>query len=178
MKTTRLTAFAVLFLGTAGCQCCSWTEHSQDTIDHIADHQPHLDRFYHPEWDLTRIGYPDWCQSSFNRWLYGDCCCRDTRQPPAYLHNPMFSPESRAGRTGPIPEESPLPPRDDAGPDSQENLSTPAELKGIPDSRELDKGDRLPPLPPIAPPPSSPSPFPEGPSLPAQPAPPEASANP
>jgi len=138
-----------LLLGNAGCQCCSWTEHYQDTIDHVADHQPHLDSIYHPGLDLTRIGYPDWCQSPLNRWLYGDCCCRDTRQQPAYIHNPMYSPQSHPSRMEPIPEGPPILPRNDVGPDTQNNAPVPTKVQGIPDAPQLERGDKLPPLPPV-----------------------------
>lgn len=163
----RLVSLLTLTLGAVGCQCCSWTEHYQDTIDHIADHQPHLDRFYHPGLDLTRIGYPDWCQSGVNRCLYGDCCCRDTRQQPPYIHNPMYSPQPRETQLAPIPEGPEISPRDDTGPDLRGSAPVPTGLQGIPDSKKLQKGDLLPPLPPPRPTPMNTPPiFPAEPATP------------
>jgi len=148
MHTIRMAMLAVIFPAIVGCQCCQLTEHYQDDIDRIADHQPHLDNYYCPGLDLTRIGYPDWCRYSFNRWIYGDCCCRDTRQPPAYLHNPMYVIGDRSTPMEPVPEEPQVSPRTDAGPAVNGEMAVPTELKGIPDSKSLEKGDKLPPLPP------------------------------
>jgi len=158
MRTIRLAMLAVFFPAVVGCQCCQLTEHYQDHIDQIADHQPHLDHYYCPGLDLTRIGYPDWCRYSFNRWLYGDCCCRDTRQPPAYLHNPMYAEGDRSGTTKSTPKESPVSPRVDVGPDTNGESAVPTELKGIPDSKSLEKGNQL--LPPALPPAPTPLPLP------------------
>lgn len=160
MQTIPIVTFGALLIGLAGCQCCGLTEQYQDGIDHVADHQPHLDHLYSPALDLTRIGYPDWCSNPVNRWIYGDCCCRDTRQPPAYLHNPIYSPSQQPKNIEPIPEAPQIPPRQDTGPDSTDEMGVPTKLKGIPDPRNLEKGDQLPPLPPLldapAPTPSQP----------------------
>lgn len=63
----------LLVLSAAGCQCCGVTERYADLIDDVSDCKPTLDRFYHAELDLNRIGKPDWCRSRINRAL---CPCR------------------------------------------------------------------------------------------------------
>lgn len=108
-----------------------------------------MDALYCPALDLTRIGYPDWCQSPLNRWLYGDCCCRDTRQQPAYIHNPMYVPQAGTRQMEPIPEGPFIPPREDVGPDSQSDEPVPTRIQGIPDAPQMEKGDRLLPAPPV-----------------------------
>ena len=52
---------------TTGCHCCSWTECYADKIDDIADSQPHLDRYYCEQLDLTRY-------------------CMNRRCPPRHHH--------------------------------------------------------------------------------------------
>lgn len=163
MQWTRLAIFGAFSIGLAGCQCCALTERYQDHIDHIADRSPHLERFYHPGLDLTRIGYPDWCQTPINRAIYGDCCCKDTRQQPAYVHNPFFDPSVIRTGVNQIQEEPQIPPRPDTGPDSSADNPVPTQIKGIPDSKELEKGDSMPILrdnsrTPVPPAPMSPVP--------------------
>ena len=73
----------LLVCGLTGCQCCPLTNHYASAVDCIADHEHHLDVFYHPGLDLTRIGRPDWCQCGFNHWL---CHCRcDSRKPLPHI---------------------------------------------------------------------------------------------
>lgn len=163
MQWTRLATLGWISIGLAGCQCCELTERYQDHIDHIADRSPHLERFYHPGLDLTRIGYPDWCQNPINRAIYGDCCCRDTRQQPAYIHNPFFDPSVIRTRANRVQEDPQIPPRPDTGPDSSADDPVPTQLRGIPDSKELEKGDTMPllrelPPSPVPPAPNSPVP--------------------
>ncbi|WP_437222927.1 hypothetical protein SH661x_003002 [Planctomicrobium sp. SH661] len=160
MQKFRISALGALLVGMAGCQCCALTEHYQDTIDHIADRSPHMDNLYCPGLDLTRIGYPDWCQYRFNRWLYGDCCCRDTRQQPPYIHNPMYDLSAGRRPMEPIPEGPMIAPRLDDGPDSNDDGSMPTQLRGVPDPNQLEKGDQLTP-PPVGVPPQPIFPVPE-----------------
>lgn len=75
MRKIGMLALATLFAATAiGCQCCSHTETYGDFIDDVNDHGFCMDRFYRAEWDLTRIGHSDWCQSEFNRKWCGLGC--------------------------------------------------------------------------------------------------------
>ncbi|MFQ5732609.1 MAG: hypothetical protein ACE5KM_11740 [Planctomycetaceae bacterium] len=67
-----------LLAGLAGCQCSGLTERYSDGIDDISDHTPNLEGLYHPCFDLTRIGRPDWMDCGFNRlWCRngGVQCC-------------------------------------------------------------------------------------------------------
>ncbi|GAB4145260.1 MAG: hypothetical protein Tsb009_17340 [Planctomycetaceae bacterium] len=79
MKTILAVALGLCVLGgSLGCQCCKWTERYADLVDDVSDRKPNLDRFYRPEWDLNRIGKPDWCRSKWNRWWCGEACCADS----------------------------------------------------------------------------------------------------
>ena len=60
-------------LPLVGCQCCSHTDRYSNKLDDIADHEPNLDRFYHAEFDLQRIGKADWCRNRLNRTLCRRC---------------------------------------------------------------------------------------------------------
>ena len=44
-----------------GCQCCSWTEHWNSSIDHLADHEHQFDNCHDDRLDLTRINRPGGC---------------------------------------------------------------------------------------------------------------------
>lgn len=57
----------------AGCRCMPAMEKYHDTIDCVSDIDIYWDRWYHPPWDVSRAGRPDWCSSSFNRKV---CPCR------------------------------------------------------------------------------------------------------
>lgn len=145
-----------LMFGLAGCQCCQLTECYQDKIDCIADHKLNLDRYYHPTWDLTRIGYPDWCAGPINHWCYG-CCCRCCREHPAYDHMPIYvASQEDPARHPDIPSVPPLSPNAEAKPiDPSESIGpainpTPRDLNKpavIPDPKALDLSQ-----PPQAPP--------------------------
>jgi len=147
MQLAKILTPSVLALLLSGCQCCNLTERYQDKIDLIADRRPHLDHLYNPAWDLTRIGDPDWCSNPVNRWIYGDCCCRDTRRPPGYVHNPMYVPPARSNVTAPIPGGEYITPRLDTGPDEQGTEPVPTQISPLRDSKELEQGTGLPPLP-------------------------------
>lgn len=76
--------FSLLFLATAvsaGCQYCHVTESWQDHVDHFVDCEPCLDHLYHPEWDVSRIGQPDWCRCRWNRLLWPKACCKYRPMP-------------------------------------------------------------------------------------------------
>jgi len=76
MRRGVLAAVAVvLTVALSGCQCVSLTEKYADHIDDISDHPPRLDWLYHPCFDLTRIGKPDWCQCPLNRLSCHRRCC-------------------------------------------------------------------------------------------------------
>jgi len=85
MRVPALLLPMAVVAGLAGCQCCGVTERYADVVDDVSDHKPVLDRLYHPAYDLTRIGKPDWCCNRLNRWwcrraCRGDCttyhgCC-------------------------------------------------------------------------------------------------------
>ncbi|MEX0700742.1 MAG: hypothetical protein WD069_01460 [Planctomycetales bacterium] len=62
-----------------GCQChpCA-RDGASDAVDCVNDHAPVFDHLYHPAFDLTRIGQPDWCAYPLNRALCGPgCACRE-----------------------------------------------------------------------------------------------------
>ncbi len=59
---------ALLLGGATGCQCSVLTHYYSDAIDDLTDHELEMDALYRPQWDLNRIGKPDWCQSAWNRF--------------------------------------------------------------------------------------------------------------
>lgn len=144
----------------SGCQCFSMTEHYMDGVDHIADHTPHMETLYCPGLDLTRIAYPDWCAYRWNRALLGPEKCRGSRPLPAYAHNPLFV----QPWDPPTPQPIPVGAQIDPGmyPEREDLENQPQnQLEPIPDSRQLEEGDRLPgevPLPPTLPVPPAPVP--------------------
>ncbi|MFG0334322.1 MAG: hypothetical protein ACF8TS_13235, partial [Maioricimonas sp. JB049] len=73
-----LIAITALCCGS-GCQCCALTEPYQDLVDCVSDHEGQADRFYHPGFDLTRIGRADWPW----RW-----CRRGPRIPVVVYETP------------------------------------------------------------------------------------------
>lgn len=82
MRSTALMMVLLAGLaGMSGCQCCALTEHYACLIDCISDHEHAMERFYHPEWDLNRIGRPDWCRCRLNRALC-PCACNRVRPAP------------------------------------------------------------------------------------------------
>lgn len=146
--------------GLAGCQCCQLTESYMDVVDCVADRSPHADALYCAGLDLTRIGYPDWCQYKINRCLYGECCCRGCRPIPGYVHNPIYIQPWDAPTPKPIPQAPEIPPGMYPGPDSIEAPPM-DQLKPIQDPLQLEKGDAMPsepPLPPTLPVPPAPTP--------------------
>jgi hypothetical protein len=58
-------------LASSGCLCRWKTDCYGDLIDDISDHNFEVDCMYCPAFDLTRIGFPDWCACPMNRAL--DC---------------------------------------------------------------------------------------------------------
>lgn len=75
----------VMLLSAVGCQCCGVTERYCDLVDDVSDCKPNLDRFYRAEFDLNRIGKPDWCQSRINRAI---CPCSCQSQCGCGHHHP------------------------------------------------------------------------------------------
>lgn len=75
------TLLGLMLLGLTGCQCCALTEHYASAVDCISDHEHHFERFYHPGWDLNRIGRSDWCSYPKNR-LCCRCVCDRCRPAP------------------------------------------------------------------------------------------------
>ncbi|MCA8995657.1 MAG: hypothetical protein KDA80_01685 [Planctomycetaceae bacterium] len=108
----------LMFLGS-GCQCFWLTEAYQDRIDRVADYEPHYERFYKPTWDLTRIGYPDWCHSKSNRWWCGKDCRACQYPPPVFYPNAIYPGDELAGPVRPM-----APPTDE-----QDNNSSSADLE-------------------------------------------------
>ncbi|WP_437185033.1 hypothetical protein SH668x_002123 [Planctomicrobium sp. SH668] len=147
MQITHSLSYGVLLLAMTGCQCFGVTERFQDSIDHVADRRPHLDRFYRPTWDLTRIGYPDWTASRINSRLIEEPHNRATRRQPGYIHNPMYVPRDRSNFARPVPAEPQIAPRPDTGADPNDTLVVPTQIKPIEDPTQLNEGAKLPPLP-------------------------------
>jgi hypothetical protein len=69
----------------SGCQCCAVTEHYASLIDCISDQEHAMERFYHPCWDLNRIGRSDWCSCPINRHLCPCVCSRIRPAPCGYV---------------------------------------------------------------------------------------------
>lgn len=163
----------IVITAAAGCQCIGLTEKYQDKIDRIANHEPHLDRFYKPTWDVSRIGRPDWCQSPINRWWCGKNCGAHRNAPLAAYPNAIY-PGMQVGRPGGNAPSAVVPP----GPTDSQIPQTPPSAES-----DLNPFPSLPPMPQPAPLPESgenkapsvqdplePAPFPENPS-PAKPLP-------
>lgn len=81
---------ALCLVGLAGCQCTPLTEDYADVIDHVAYNPLYLDALYHPGFDLTRIGQPDWCSCPVNRlWCRYGCCAANCGEPSPNLYCPF-----------------------------------------------------------------------------------------
>lgn len=124
-----------------GCQCMPLTEHYADAIDCISDHECHGEVFYHPGWDLQRIGHADWCRFRLNRWLC-PCRCRhaayveahrDRSKEVGQLWNQTVVKRSTPA-SGPAPGQNATP-RSDAGMYGEMNRVPPEPL---PEQRDLD----------------------------------------
>ncbi|MFN0198091.1 MAG: hypothetical protein ACKVT0_15195 [Planctomycetaceae bacterium] len=84
---------ALLIGGATGCQCSVLTHYYSDAIDDISDHELEMDALYRPQWDLNRIGKPDWCQSAWNRfWCRCHGCdeCTQSSVEQAVYHEDEF----------------------------------------------------------------------------------------
>ncbi|QDU41215.1 hypothetical protein Mal4_55800 [Maioricimonas rarisocia] len=153
--TSILTVVAALCC-SVGCQCCALTEPYQDLVDHVSDHEGNADRFYHPGFDLTRIGRADWPW----RW-----CRRGPRIPVVVYETPatdyVFSREREQAEGV-----DPLRPPQAPGVAPYEGFDP--ELEAPPFPPEMD-GPVLesPPEPPELTPPPPPAPMPTDPPMPA-----------
>ncbi|MEX0718327.1 MAG: hypothetical protein WD066_17160 [Planctomycetaceae bacterium] len=79
MKFWLIASLCLSAGSSAGCQChpCARDCYS-GVIDCANDHAPVFDRLYHPAFDLTRIGQPDWCACPLNRAICGPGCgCKE-----------------------------------------------------------------------------------------------------
>ncbi|WP_437206042.1 hypothetical protein [Planctomicrobium sp. SH664] len=155
----------VLMLSLAGCQCCQLTEKYQDRVDCIADHEGHLDNWYCAGLDLTRIGYPDWCQYRINQLLCGrQCVCCRTAPPfiEEQLHyrdlnraapgNPYVPPQTDS-TPSPTPANGglvPPPPAPGVQPFVPQAPEVPGQIEKIPDPPQINPNETIPlvPLPP------------------------------
>jgi hypothetical protein len=70
-RFVNLTLCLAVLASASGCLCRWKTDCYGDLIDDISDHDLELDCLYCPALDLTRIGFPDWCECPVNRAL--DC---------------------------------------------------------------------------------------------------------
>jgi hypothetical protein len=85
LTVSMFVLLAGLAASLSGCQCCALTEHYACLIDCISDHEHAMERFYHPGWDLNRIGRPDWCRCPINRHLCPCVCSRVRPAPCGYV---------------------------------------------------------------------------------------------
>ncbi len=159
MQAVRVSGIAVMLLGVSvgvsGCQLCGITERYQDVIDHIADRSPHLDRWYHPQWDVSRIGQPDWYQSAWNQHWVSPEHVRGLRTLPDYPHNPLYIQPQIPPEPRPIPDASQLTPEAIPAEDPAMPARPGDQLGPIRDPQQMEEGTRLlPPLPtqPLVPP--------------------------
>jgi hypothetical protein len=87
----------VCLMMAAGCQCAPLTDPYLDAVDYLADRELELDALYHPAFDLTRIGRPEWCCCRMNwRWCRRGCTHRPPVVPPpppiVVPHPPVHAP--------------------------------------------------------------------------------------
>jgi|GEM_PF-3842753 len=60
---------------SSGCRCCSLMHSYASAVDDVSDSHLHFDNWYHPRWDISRAGKPDWCgDNGRQRSWY---CCRE-----------------------------------------------------------------------------------------------------
>ena len=75
MASRRLVACVMLLSGLlAGCRCCPLMAPYAGTIDDVSDTHVYFDNWYHPRWDVSRAGKPDWVGTNGRR-LRHSCCC-------------------------------------------------------------------------------------------------------
>jgi len=121
--------FATALLGVAGgCNCCCLMDRYGDHVDDIGQCHPELDCLYHPAYDLSRIGMPDWCACPINRILGGcacdcqECCCPICGRcgthcctgPGAPGYGPYFIPGAGVGPHATPPDAQTVTPGGDA----------------------------------------------------------------
>ncbi len=111
MAGCRLTACAVLISGLlAGCRCCPLMNPYAGTIDDVSDTHVYFDNWYHPRWDVSRAGKPDWVGTNGRRLRHYGCCegewdCYDDchlyppSHPYEYPGHAMPEPTVRQGDT-------------------------------------------------------------------------------
>lgn len=77
MTRVTLLVFGVALAWSAvGCNCCYVMDRYGDHIDDIGRLEPELDCLYHPSYDISRVGMPDWCACPLNRFV-DHCACAD-----------------------------------------------------------------------------------------------------
>lgn len=87
LKTTLMSFVCVGFTGLlTGCQCTSLTDDYSDMIDDISDLGFCMDCYYHPCWDLSRIGHSDWEACKFNRAWCGACGEQSRSDESSHCH--------------------------------------------------------------------------------------------
>jgi len=90
----------------AGCHCSPLFEPYAGFIDTVGEQLPLLEPFYVPQLDLSRMGFPDWCQSPVNRFL-APCECRGVEFSHATLDTaPVAQPEAGPAATASPTERS------------------------------------------------------------------------
>lgn len=111
-KVWLVMCFAVTSSLFAGCRCCPLMNPYANAVDDVSDSHLHFDNWYHPRWDISRAGKPDWCGENGRRPWY---CCREgawTRHDDCNLYPPSY-PYSHPGtaflQSSPQTEVTPAP---------------------------------------------------------------------
>ncbi len=73
-----------------GCRCCPLMTPYANAIDDVSDSHLYFDNWYHPRWDISRAGKPDWCGENGRRPWY--CCCEGawSRHDDCNLYPPSY----------------------------------------------------------------------------------------
>jgi len=97
-----------------------------DLIDDVSDHNLEVDCLYCPAYDLTRIGFPDWCECPFNRALDYERCASNLpyygpRNRTRYAYDMAAMQQYQQQQQPAVPADNAVPP----APGAEESLELP-----------------------------------------------------
>jgi hypothetical protein len=74
MEIVRWSPFVWLLSGfMAGCRCSPLLNPYANAVDDLSDKHVYFDNWYHPRFDISRAGKPDWCGTNGRRHGWYGC---------------------------------------------------------------------------------------------------------